>query len=63
MMSETIHIRLLGEGTAVWRPVAAERLHDGTFRILGEMPEDEVWAFKPGEMVVTRQHVFSDGMK
>ena|ERR1035438_3290254 len=63
MPSETIHISLLGEGTAVFRPVAAERLHDGTFRILGEMPDDEEWAFKPGEIVHTRQHVFSDGMK
>lgn len=63
MPSETIYVRLLGEGTAVWRPVAAERLHDGTFCILGEMPDGERWAFKPGEMVVTRQHVFSDGLR
>jgi hypothetical protein len=62
MPSETIHIRLLGEGTEVWRPVAAERIHDGTFRILGEMPDNEEWAFKPGEIVVTKRHVFSDGM-
>jgi len=27
------------------------------------MPDDEERAFKPGEMAVTRQHVFSDGMK
>jgi len=63
MPLETIHIPLLGEGTAVWRPVAAERLPDGIFRILGEMPDDEEWTFKPGEMVVVRQHIFSDGME
>jgi hypothetical protein len=63
MPSETIYIRLLGEGTAVWRPVAAERLHDGTFRILGEMPDYEEWAFQPGEIVHSKSHVFSDGVK
>jgi hypothetical protein len=63
MPSETIHIPLLGEGTPVWRPVAAERLLDGTFRILGEMPDDEEWAFSPGEVVVVRHHVFSGGVK
>ena len=63
MPSETIHIPLLGEGTPVWRPVPAEQLLDGTFRILGEVPDDEEWAFKPGELVVVRQHVFSDGIK
>jgi hypothetical protein len=61
MHSETIYIPLLGEGTPVWKPVAAELLLDGTFRILGEMPDDEEWAFKPRELVVVRQHVFSDG--
>ena len=61
MHSETIYIPLLGEGTPVWRPVAAERLLDGTFRILGEMADDEEWAFKPGELVVVRQHILSDG--
>jgi len=39
MPSETIHISLLGEGTPVWRPVPAEQLLDGTFRILGEVPD------------------------
>jgi hypothetical protein len=27
------------------------------------MPDDEEWAFKPGELVVVRQHVFSDGKR
>jgi hypothetical protein len=61
MPCETIHIRLLHEGTPVWRPVSAERLHDGIFRILGEVPDNDEWAFKPGEIVVTKRHVFSDG--
>jgi hypothetical protein len=61
MHSEIIYIPVLGEGTSVWRPVAAERLHDGAFRVLGNMPDDEEWAFKPGELVDVRQHVFSGG--
>ncbi len=63
MPSETIHIRLLDEGTLVFRPVAAERLHDGTFRILGEVPDSEEWAFRPGEIVVTKGHMFSHGIE
>jgi hypothetical protein len=62
MQSETIHIPLLNEGTRVWRPVMAERSLDGTFRILGEMPDDEEWAFKPGDNVVVKQHAFPDGL-
>ncbi len=61
MLSETIYVPLLNEGTPVWRPVAAERLRDGTFRILTEMPDDEEWAFKPGETVAVRMHTFSGG--
>lgn len=63
MPSETIHIRLLGEGTEVWRPVPAERLQGGNFRILGEMPDIEEWAFRPGEIVHTKSHVFSEGVE
>jgi hypothetical protein len=41
MPSEMIYVALLNEGIAVWRPVAAERLPDGTFRIMAEMPDEE----------------------
>ncbi len=61
MSVETIHIPLIEEGTQVWRPVSAERLSEGIFRILGPTPEDELWAFGPGERVVVKNHVFSDG--
>jgi hypothetical protein len=61
MSVETIHVPLLDEGTKVWRPVFAERLSESTFRILGPMPEDELWAFEPGVQVVVKNHIFSDG--
>jgi hypothetical protein len=57
----TIHIPLLNEGTTVWRPAEAEQLSNGTFRILGPIPEGEEWAFVPGDTVVVKHHVFSDG--
>jgi hypothetical protein len=61
MPVETIHIPLLEEGTTVWRPVSAERLSEGTFCILGPVPEGELWAFEPGENVVVKNYVFPDG--
>ena len=60
-MLETIYIPLLDEGTDVWRPVPVERAADGGLRIVGEMPEDENWAYKPGEIVFAREHHFADG--
>ena len=59
MPFETIYVPLLEEGTDVWRPVVAEKLIDETFRILGEMPEDERWEYRPGQRVFVKQHVFS----
>ncbi len=61
MPFETIYVPLLEEGTNVWRPVSAEPSLDGSFRIMGDMPEDEKWAYGPGQKVVVRQHRFADG--
>ncbi len=52
---------LLNEGTDVWRPVAAERLDDRTYRIVGPRPNDEEWAFAPGSIVSSQLQAFSDG--
>ena len=52
-MSE-LFVRLLDEGVDVWRPVRAEQLHDGVYRIV-EQPYDrdiERWQFVPGDEVV-----------
>lgn len=43
----------------VWRPVEAEHLPDGSYLIVGEVPEEEQWEFQPGERVAVRRHVFS----
>ena len=49
----TIFVRLLDEGVDVWRPVQARRLSETTYQISKEaVPEGEVWAFAPGDIVV-----------
>ena len=50
--TETIFVRLLGEGVDVWRPVRATPLGGSMFR-LGEdpVPPDEEWGFHPGDHV------------
>jgi hypothetical protein len=61
MSFETIYMPLLNEGTQVWVPVVGERLEGGNFRIMGLVPDDQDWAFQPGELVVVQRRVFSDG--
>ena len=54
-----IYVRLLGEGTDVWRPVAATPLPDGTY-ILDKtpVPVGEQWEFSPGSRVVVEEKSF-----
>jgi hypothetical protein len=47
----TVYVRLLNEGTDVWRPVAATRIGSG-YLLNGPQPDDEEWEFKPGESVI-----------
>ncbi len=51
-MKQTIYIKLLDEGTEVYRPVKALKIEEGIFKILENQPEDELWEFKAGELVV-----------
>jgi len=49
----TVYVRLLNEGTDVWRPVEAARLSETTFRLSEDpAPDDEEWTFQPGDIVV-----------
>jgi hypothetical protein len=57
-----VHVALLGEGTAVWRPVAAEPVGPGLFRLLGPVPASEVWEFPPGEVVRCEGRALSGGV-
>ncbi|MBZ5856407.1 hypothetical protein [Flavihumibacter profundi] len=50
-----IYIRLLNEGTIVYRPVPATELEKNVYEVEGldiYNPEDEIWEFLPGTFVV-----------
>jgi hypothetical protein len=51
-MATTILMPLLNEGTAVWRPVQADMLEDGCYRVTGQASDDEEWAFPTGAVVI-----------
>jgi hypothetical protein len=57
----TIYMPLLNEGTDVWRPVEATQLSAGTYRVEGEMPDDEEWMFAPGTAVRCEPKLLSGG--
>jgi hypothetical protein len=62
-MSEqcVVYVALHDEGTAVWRPVMAEPLGSSLFRLVGPVPEDEVWEFPPGTIVRCEVRNFNSG--
>ncbi len=54
--ADTVYVRLLDEGVEVWRPVPAERVSEGAYRLSdAPPPEDEAWTFQPGEVVVAER--------
>lgn len=55
-----IYVELLYEGTNCWRPVDAEQVGKDVWRIKGEVPEDEIWAFQPGDVVRVETRRFGD---
>lgn len=57
----TIYMPFLNEGTEVWRPVDATPLKGDTYKVEGQMDEDEVWAFVPGAFVRCEWKVFNGG--
>lgn len=62
--TERIYVRLLNEGTDVWRPTTGRPIGAGTFEVLPTSDydaESEEWEFVPGSLVQCRWHRFSDG--
>jgi hypothetical protein len=57
----TVYVVFLDEGTDVWRPVSAEQIGPGLFRLLGPVPANERWQFQPGEVVRCEGRVLSGG--
>ncbi len=63
LTENTVYIKLLDEGTDVWRPVSAVKLAADTYELQGHDiydPEDEVWEFLPGSQVIVNK-VKKDG--
>jgi hypothetical protein len=63
---ETVFVRLLDEGTDVMRPVQAERIGSGIFRLFEPAdydPEYEIWEFVPGSLVRCEvQHINNEAI-
>lgn len=60
-MATTVFMPLLNEGTDVWRPVKATLISPNTYRIDGEMPDDQEWTFRPGAVVRCVEKAFAGG--
>jgi len=55
MSTVAIHISLLEEGTPTWKLIQALDLGNGLYKLLPTEnydPEDEIWEFEPGSIVV-----------
>ena len=64
MKSEEIYVALKNEGTAVLRPVSAEKLENGVYKIDKNFvydSEDEELEFLPGEVVLCEKQKLSGG--
>jgi hypothetical protein len=57
----TVLVRLLEEGTDVWRPAVAHILPGELYEIQGPVPDEEVWEFPPGTPVKCETRTFDSG--
>jgi hypothetical protein len=63
---EEIYVRLLNEGTEVYRPVPAQRIGSSVYLIDHRAPydtADESWEFPPGSRVQVTQRLLSGEIK
>ena len=64
MASRRVFVRLLNEGTDVWRPTDGEVVTPSTVRLSatpGYDSDDEQWEFLPGTLVECEQRTFQGG--
>lgn len=62
--TEQVYVPLLDEGVDVWRPTQAEKLADGSYRLLPTADYDsdiEKWEFLPGTRVFCEPKILSKG--
>lgn len=60
-LTTTIYVRLLDEGTDVWRPVDAEKISDSIFRLIGTHDDSERWEFSTGSRVRVETRELASG--
>jgi hypothetical protein len=61
-----VYVRLLDEGTDVWRAVPATLLPDGTYELSapeGYDPQSEIWEFPPHARVCCVAKRFANGQQ
>lgn len=59
---EMIHVALVDEDVAVWRPVKARRIGGNVYVICDQpVPASEVWQFVPGDAVLSEVRETSQG--
>jgi hypothetical protein len=54
---------MFDEGTDVWRPVVAEKVSEGVFRMVGNHDDTEEWEFPTGSVVRVETRKLSSGMR
>ncbi|SEW26983.1 hypothetical protein SAMN05428988_3814 [Chitinophaga sp. YR573] len=62
-MTDNIYVRLLNEGTTVYRPVPALQIEDNIYQLEGSElydPEDETWEFIPGAHVMVQEQLLQN---
>jgi hypothetical protein len=58
----TVYVELLNEGVHVWRPVeAVPHASPNVYRLTGDPPDEEEWAFQPGTLVRCEYRDLSEG--
>ena len=56
-----VHVRIVDDVVDVWRPVKARALSDHVFHLSDDpAPQDEQWAFGPGDEVVVERRANGD---
>jgi hypothetical protein len=61
-----IYVSLLEEGTPTWRSTKARSLGNGIYQLLPTEnydPEDEIWEFTPGSIVLGQERYTENGRK
>jgi len=61
-LSTTIYVKMLDEGTDVWRPVVADKVSEDVFRLVGTHDDSEEWEFPTGSLVRVENRKMSSGM-